>query len=163
RGGGGTGRMTQSHKAGFGPRRTIRRRKDSGFALLLVLLMGAVIAITLYKEIPRVAFESQRQKEQLLIARGEQYKRAIYMFVKANNRWPTRVEELERFNNRHFLRKKYVDPMTGKDEWRLIHIQNGILTDSVTNKQNTDQKKSSTAGQYIGEVAGIGQAPVNSG
>ena len=32
---------------------------------------------------------------------------------------------------RHFLRHKYIDPMTGKDEWRLIHIQGGVLVDSV--------------------------------
>jgi type II secretory pathway pseudopilin PulG len=60
------------------PRRRARR-KDSGFALLLILLLAAVIAITLYMEIPRVAFETQRQKEQLLVARGEQYKRAIQL------------------------------------------------------------------------------------
>ena len=65
-------------------------RKDSGFALLLIFLMAAVIAITLYVEIPRIAFETQRQKEQLLVARGEQYKRAIQLFMKANNRWPSR-------------------------------------------------------------------------
>ena len=76
-------------------KRSPPRRKDSGYALLLVLLMGAVIAITLYMEIPRIAFDSQRQKEQLLIERGEQYKRAIQLFVKANNRWPGRIEDLE--------------------------------------------------------------------
>jgi type II secretory pathway pseudopilin PulG len=141
-----------------------RRRKDSGFALLLVLLTAAVIAITLYAEIPRVAFESQRQKEQLLIERGEQYKRAIQLFVKANQRWPGRIEELESFNNRHYLRQRYKDPMTGKDEWRIVHIQNGILTDSVTTKQQQNanqQQGSSTLGQYVGVQAGIGQQPVN--
>src|SRR3954467_514307 len=106
------------------------QRKDSGFALLLIFLMASVIAITLYMEIPRIAFEAQRQKEQLLIERGEQYKRAIQLFVKANNRWPTTIDELERFNNRHYLRRRFKDPMTGKDEWRMVHIQNGILRDS---------------------------------
>lgn len=134
-----------------------RRRKDSGFALLLVLLMGAVIAITLYKEIPRVAFEAQRQKEQLLIERGEQYKRAIQLFVKANQRWPGRIEELESFNNRHYLRRRFKDPMTGKDEWRLVNIQNGVLTNSVTTKNAKQEQASSTLGQYVGVQAGIGQ------
>src|SRR5215471_18032404 len=122
------------------PRRG-RRRKDSGFAVLLIFLMAAVIAITLYMEIPRVAFETQRQKEQLLIERGEEYKRAIYLFQKANpGRWPAKIEELESFNNKRFLRKRFVDPMTGKDEWRLVHIQNGILTDSHANKQKAGAK-----------------------
>lgn len=141
----------------------MRRRKESGFALLLVFLMAAVIAITLYMQVPRVAFETQRQKEQLLIERGEQYKRAIGLFVRTNNgRWPAKIEELESFNNRRYLRKRFVDPMTGKDEWRLVHIQNGVLTDSKNNKQkqpgDKDQKdEKTTAGQYVGEQAGLGQ------
>src|SRR5262249_20494213 len=135
-----------------------------GFALLLVLLMGAVIAITLYMEIPRIAFDSQRQKEQLLIERGEQYKRAIQLFVSASNRWPARIEELESFNNRHYLRKRFRDPITGKDEWRFVHIQNGVLTDSVTTKQNAAKEQSASAqGQYVGVQAGIGETPINSG
>ena len=59
-----------------------RRKNESGFALLLVFLMAAILAISLYMEIPRVAFETQRQKEQLLVERGEQYKRAIQLFVR---------------------------------------------------------------------------------
>ena len=42
-----------------------RRSGESGFALLLVFLMAALIAIMLYRELPRLAFESQRAKEQL--------------------------------------------------------------------------------------------------
>jgi hypothetical protein len=125
--------------------------------------MAAVIAVTLYKEIPRVAFETERQKEQLLIERGEQYKRAIQLFLRANKntRWPASVDELESFNNQRFLRHRYKDPMTGKEEWRLIHIQNGVLTDSVNNKgqKQGDQKgqESTTLGQNISAYAGVGQ------
>ena len=130
-----------------------RARKESGFALLLVFLMAAMIAISLYMEIPRVAMESQRQKEQLLIARGEQYKRAVLVFFKNNNRWPARIEELENLNNRRYLRRRYIDPMTGKDEWRIIHVQNGVFTDSLVNKpktgQGTQAAADSTAGQYV--------------
>jgi type II secretory pathway pseudopilin PulG len=137
-----------------------RRRKDSGFALLLVFLMAAIIGITLYAEIPRVAFNAQRQKEQMLIERGEQYKIAIRRFVQANkNRWPASMDELESFNNRHFLRHRYKDPITGKDEWRLVHIQNGVLTDSKTQKKPTDQTKTGTQQTFIQEMAGLGTAP----
>src|SRR5512142_2863086 len=108
----------------------MRRQGESGFALLLVFLMASVIAISLYMELPRVAFDAQRQKEQLLIDRGEQYKRAIKVFYNTNKRYPASIEELETLNNKHSLRKRYKDPMTGKDEWRVIHVQNGVLTDS---------------------------------
>ena len=53
------------------------RSGESGFAMLLVFVMAASIAITLYMEMPRFAFEAQRAKEQLLVDRGEQYKLGI--------------------------------------------------------------------------------------
>src|SRR3984957_13030227 len=114
-----------------------RRRNDSGFALLLIFLMASMIAISLYMELPRAAFQAERQREQLLMERGEQYKRAVGLFLRTNKntRWPATIEELENFNNRRSLRRRYIDPMTGKEEWRLIHIQNGVLLDSITNQK----------------------------
>ena len=126
-----------------------RRESERGFAMMLVFLMASMIAITLYLEIPRIAMQSQRDKEQVLIDLGEQYKRAIQLFVKKAGRYPGEIKELESFQNQRFLRQKYPDPMTGKEEWRLIHIQNGILTDSKINKPPGpgQQKEPSTLGQ----------------
>jgi hypothetical protein len=132
----------------------MRRADESGFALLLVFLMASIVAIGLYYELPRVAMESQRQKEQLLIERGEQYKRAIQLFFKKAGRYPGEIKDLESFQNQRFLRRRYIDPMTGKDEWRLIHIQNGVLTDSLVNKQKGQGDQPSTLGQYIGMQPG---------
>jgi type II secretory pathway pseudopilin PulG len=139
-----------------------KHRPESGFALLLVFLMAAVIAISLYMEIPRVSFDSQRQKEQLLVFRGEQYKRAIQLYFRASKknspgRYPADLDDLERgFNNMRFLRHRYKDPMTGKDEWRLIHMQNGMLTDSVLTKNPNGQKQDSGGSSgAITAMAGI--------
>jgi len=141
-----------------------RPRREAGFAMLFVFLMAAIAALMLYKELPRIALDVQRQREQLLVMRGEQYKRAIQMFVIDNKRWPTKIEELESLNNRRYLRKRYIDPITGKDEWRMIHIQNGMLTDSVVNKppNATDPKNGDSfawGGSSIGGESGMGQAP----
>ena len=134
---------------------------ESGFALLLVFMMSAVIAITLYMEVPRVSFESQRAKEQLLIERGEQYKRAIQLFVKKMSRYPGTIEELEKTNNLRFLRKRFVDPMTGKSEWRLIHVgPGGVFTDSKVQKPKTEEKgKEANRNTFIGEATPIGGDP----
>ena len=108
-----------------------RREGKAGFAmlsgvrLLLVFLMAAMIAITLYMRCRGVAMESQRDQEQLLVERGEQYKRAIQVFYRKFKRYPGTIEELENTNNIRFLRRRYKDPMTGKDEWRLIHVGPG--------------------------------------
>ena len=143
----------------------MRKRGESGFALLLVFLMAAVIAISLYVEMPRVAFQAQRQKEQLLIERGEQYKRAIQLFVKANGRYPGDLKDLENFNHRRFLRHRFIDPMTGSADWRLIHINGGMLTDSVVTKPkpvdpnqpgSSTPGQSSNAGQYVSEIPSMG-------
>ena len=117
------------------------RRNDSGFALLLVFAMAATIALLLYLELPRVAFERQREQEALLIARGEQYKRAIQLYFRKFKTYPTSIDALENTNNLRFLRRRYTDPLTGKDEWRLIHIgPGGVFTDSLTNKPKGDQQ-----------------------
>jgi type II secretory pathway pseudopilin PulG len=149
--------------------RRARRERESGFALLLVFLMAAIIAISLYMEVPRVAFQSQRQKEQMLMERGEQYKRAIGLFLRTNKntRWPATIEELESYNNRRFLRHRYIDPMTGKDEWRLIHIVNGVLTDSILNKKKDQEQDHLAKNGSVMELAALsgpdatGQAGVN--
>ncbi len=141
----------------------MNKRGESGFALLLVFLMAAVVAITLYMQIPRVAFQSQRQKEQLLIERGEQYQRAIQLFFRTNNRYPGELKDLENFNHRRFLRHKFVDPITGKDDWRLVHVNNGVLTDSVLNKKKpgdpNQQQADANANSYVGVQPSIGQQP----
>jgi type II secretory pathway pseudopilin PulG len=148
-------------------RKNQRRKNQGGFALLLIFLMASVVAITLYMELPRIAMQSQRDKEEMLIDRGEQYKRAIQLFVKKANRYPGDIKELESFQNQRFLRHRYIDPMTGKDEWRLVHIQNGILTDSKLTKPNVpgSEKGPSAPNGFVGELAGLGgsQNPTQGG
>jgi type II secretory pathway pseudopilin PulG len=139
---------------------------ESGFALLLVFMMASVIAIMLYLSMPRVIFEAQRNKEQLLIDRGEQYMRAIQLYSrKFNGQFPARLEQLENTNNMRFLRRRYKDPMTGSDEWRLIHIgPGGIFPDSLTLKPPQKKKpgESDSSGETPTEIAGQqqGQPPV---
>src|SRR6266545_6150615 len=120
----------------------MRNRQESGFALLLVFAMAAGIAIALYMSVPRFAFEMQREQEQMLIDRGEQYQRAIQLFFRKFKRYPARIEELDNTQNVRFLRKHYKDPMTGKEEWRLIHVgPGGIFTDSKTRKPQNEKDK----------------------
>jgi hypothetical protein len=122
---------------------------ERGFALLLVLLMAAAVAFSLYTQLPRVGFESMREKEQLLMDRGNQYKRAIQVFYAVNHRYPSKIEELENTNEKRFLRRRYKDPMTGKDEWRLIHTNGSFLTDSLVQKPPAQNGANGTPGTGI--------------
>ncbi len=135
-----------------------RRKDESGFALLFVFLMAAIIAIMLYAAAPRVVFEAQREKEELLIDRGGQYTRAIKVYFRAFRHYPLSLDQLENTNNKRFLRKRYKDPMTGSDEWRLIHMgPAGFPTDSLTIKPPSPKKEGDkTAGAGTG-TAGTSQ------
>ena len=138
-----------------------RRRDESGFAMLLVFLMAASIAIMMYMELPRAAFEAQRAKEEMLQERGEQYIRAIQLYVAKWKSYPPSIDVLEKTNNVRYLRKRYKDPMTGKDEWRVIHVNSaGQLTDSIIKKKEGEEKKANL-NTFIGEMPTVGGATPN--
>ncbi|MBV9759763.1 MAG: hypothetical protein JO340_04275 [Acidobacteriaceae bacterium] len=107
------------------------RQGQRGSALLVVLVFAAIVAIMLYSELPIAVFEAKRQKEQLLIDRGSEYAHAVKLYVRKFGRYPTTVEQLEDTNRMRFLRHRYKDPFTGKDNWRMLHAgPGGQLTDS---------------------------------
>src|SRR4051812_40312939 len=120
---------------------TRRSSDERGFAILLVFMMAAAVAIMLYMELPRAAFEAQRMKEETLIDRGNQYIRGIQLYVAKNKRYPPNMDELEKSGSIHYLRHRYKDPMTGADEWRLIHTDGTRLTDSLVQKNDPLGKK----------------------
>lgn len=133
----------------------MRKREESGFALLLVFVMAAAIAITLYMEVPRIAFESQRAREQKTIDRALQYQRGIQLFYRKYQIYPQTLDDLETTRNIRFLRKRYLDPLTGK-EFRLLHVgPTGQLTDSLV--QPPAPLPGSTGGSGIGSGAGSAQ------
>ncbi|HTM13571.1 MAG TPA: hypothetical protein VL127_11680 [Bryobacteraceae bacterium] len=142
--------------------RTICRtgaREQRGFALLVIFLIAAAVAFTMYQELPRAAFESARDKEQLLMDRGNQYKRAIQVFYAENKRYPAELKDLESTNNKRYLRRRYIDPMTGKDEWRLIHTNGSFLTDSLVKKPPEQNARGGLPGQ--GQTPGGGPLGAN--
>jgi hypothetical protein len=71
---------------------------------------------------PIVAKDIQRDKEVEAVHRGKQYTRAIKLYYKRFGNYPTTIAMLENTNNIRYLRKRYIDPITGKDDWRLIHV-----------------------------------------
>jgi type II secretory pathway pseudopilin PulG len=134
----------------------MRKRRESGFAMLLVFAMAAAVALMLYRELPRLVFQAQRVKEQDLMARGLEYRRAIQLYVRKNKRYPQSLDDLERGAQIRYLRRRYKDPMTGKGEWRLVHIDNaGFFTDSLIHKPKEQEEKKSQ-NTFITEGAAFG-------
>ena len=103
-------------------RQSVKRTDpESGFVLLAVLFLVALILIGLAVAAPKVALSIRRDKELELIHRGNQYKRAIQLYYKKFGSYPANIDQLVNTNQVRFLRKRYVDPMTGKDDWKLIY------------------------------------------
>ncbi len=84
-------------------------------AVALILIFLAVAA-------PSVAKDLQREREIEMVHRGNQYVRAIRMYYRKNGSYPGSIDVLVKSNNIRYLRQKYKDPMTGKDDWRIIHV-----------------------------------------
>lgn len=101
--------------------RSSRRRRDEGYILLTLILFMTLLAIAMLATAPSIAFQVRRDREEELVHRGVQYSRAVQKYFKKFGRYPTRIEELENTNQIRFLRKRYKDPITGKD-FKVLHI-----------------------------------------
>ena len=103
-------------------RSTIRRRRgEQGYVMLLLLLTVALMIIATAVIVPTITFEIKRDREEEMVHRGVQYSRAIRAYYKKFGRYPAKIEDLENTSQLRFLRKRYKDPLTGKD-FRLLHF-----------------------------------------
>lgn len=97
------------------------RNQEQGYILLTLLLIMAVMGIVAATLVTDIKFEIQRDREEEMIHRGVQYSRAIRAYYKKFGRYPANLENLENTNQMRFLRKRYKDPLTGKD-FKLLHF-----------------------------------------
>jgi len=103
------------------PRNSAVRRSERGYILITLILFVALVAIAAVVMAPEFVRQMKRDREEELIHRGVQYSRAMKHFVKKFGRYPTRIEELENTNQVRFLRRRYKDPITGKD-FKILHM-----------------------------------------
>lgn len=102
-------------------RSPIRRRNQRGYILLTLMLFVALLTIGMLALVQNIESQIKRDREEELIHRGVQYSRAVRHFYKKFGRYPNRIEDLENTNNYRSLRKRYKDPITGKD-FKLLHM-----------------------------------------
>jgi type II secretory pathway pseudopilin PulG len=99
-----------------------RERGEGGYVLVAVVFMMAILVLSLSVAIPRLRQDIQRDRELETLQRGKQYIRAVKLYYRKFHRYPPTVEALENTENIRFLRKRYVDPITGKDDWLPIQF-----------------------------------------
>lgn len=101
-------------------------RNERGMTLFTVLFAVVVIGLMLGLAGQTWSSLMQREREEELYFRGDQYRRAIQAYYEANTNvkmYPTDLKQLmadPRFlDKKRYLRKLWSDPITG-EEWELI-------------------------------------------
>ena len=135
-----------------------RGRADRGYVLLTLLLLMAALAIASAVAVSDIAFNIRRDREEELIHRGVQYRRAIRQYSKKTGRFPVRMEELDNTNGLRYLRKHYTDPVTGRP-FKFVYmseIQVGALA-----PPNADPSAAANGAPGISAGAGNNSAQIN--
>jgi type II secretory pathway pseudopilin PulG len=111
------------------------RRSDAGFSLAAVIFFATATSILIAAAVPVYQMQAKRQMEEELIFRGEEYTRAIQKYQRRFGVYPISVDQLLSTNGLRFLRRKYEDPISGKD-FRLITVNpDGSLNGSKVFQQ----------------------------
>jgi type II secretory pathway pseudopilin PulG len=95
------------------------RARTDGYAMAAFLVALAVMAVMMTVAMPAWRQMVQREKEEELIFRGQQYVRAIGLFQrKYAASFPPNIDTLL---SQRFLRHKYKDPMTEDGEFQVLY------------------------------------------
>jgi type II secretory pathway pseudopilin PulG len=116
-----------------------------GYAMAALLVGMTIMALFLSMALPAWRTAAQREKEEELIFRGQQYARAIALFQrKYANTFPPNLNILL---DGHFLRKKYKDPMTTDGEFQVVYAnQQAQATGGVVPTQGQPAARTTTVG-----------------
>jgi hypothetical protein len=128
------------------------RKSEQGYILLTLLLWVSLLTITAVGEMELLKYYHQqivRDQEEELVHRGVEYERAIRKYYRKFGSYPATIEMLEDSNHMRFLRKRYKDPITGKD-FKILHqmdvmmaFGNSIGGGGITGAQTLGQPVSS--------------------
>jgi len=105
--------------------------KQTGFTYIALLIAVAILGATLTAvgQVWHTLLQHDRENELLFI--GNQFRLAFDSYYANNRRFPMRLEDLllddRNAGIKRYLRKIYVDPMTGHADWGLVTLDGGQL------------------------------------
>ncbi|MBK8065244.1 MAG: type II secretion system protein [Betaproteobacteria bacterium] len=108
-------------------------RPQGGFTYIAILFAVAAAGLVLAGVGEMWSHARQREKEAELLWVGEQFREAIGLYYQRSpgsvKRYPQSLQDLledkRHLSMQRYLRKIYVDPMTGKAEWGLLPAPGG--------------------------------------
>lgn len=131
-------------------------RGSSGFTYVALLVAIVILGISMGAAGKYWSFITQREKEEELLFRGEQYRLAIERYYKAlpgRNAYPPSIEELLKDSRtpkaKRHLRQAFKDPMTGED-FELVRDQTKLnrITGVYSKSEKEPLKKTGFPNQY---------------
>jgi type II secretory pathway pseudopilin PulG len=139
------------------------QRKESG-ALLLILMVGvAVMSIGLGVAAQAWSATWQRDSEEELIFRANQYVDAILAYRKDHaGQFPTNLDDLMKLGPRHvrYIRKLFKDPLNPGGKWGLLYLMPGGqgIYDAVAAQRAMQSKDANGSGGDGDQVVTTGMA-----
>lgn len=97
-------------------------RAQSGYALLVVLLVFSLFVIGLSVAVPRWKTQIQRDRENESIDRAHQYVEGIKRYYHKFGSYPPNLARLKETNGIHYLRRAWPDPLTPGGKWQLLQF-----------------------------------------
>lgn len=128
-------------------------QRERGFTYIGVLVLVALMGIALAAAGQVWHTMQKREKERELLFIGQQFRLALFQYAKHTpdkaRRAPMSLEELlqdPRYPGiQRYLRKMYVDPMTGSTEWGLLKGPAGEIHGVYSKSTEEPLKKSNFA------------------
>jgi len=109
-------------------RRGSRRGRAGARGVIYPLLLLSILVLGVAGAGVAQLWQTQvkREKEEELLFRLNQFRRAILQYRAAHNGYPRELKDLledrTQLQTRRYLRRIYKDPITGKDDWRLVLV-----------------------------------------
>ena len=98
--------------------------RNEGYTIVMLLVAASVLAIGILAAVPVWQTQIQRENEDELIFRGNQYVEAIRRYQTKNpGQFPRTMDEL--FKKR-YLRRLFADPMTKDGKWDVLVQQTSM-------------------------------------
>jgi len=101
-------------------------KEPRGYILIMLMVVLTILSLGLMIAVPVWQTQIQRENEEELVFRGNQYVEAIRLFqLKNPGKFPGTIEELV---EEKCLRRPYKDPMIPGGDWNIILQQEGMGT-----------------------------------
>ena len=137
-------------------RKTGAARKSSrGYILITLMLFLALFAMAALAVLPDLVQQIKRDREEEMLHRGTEYRRAVKKYFRKLGRYPGRIEDLESTNRTRFLRKRYKDPLAaGNKDFKFVRVGDPLLANLGMGMIGMGP------GGGLGQAPGLGQ-PLN--